>query len=187
MSLVIASFLAKRYLMAEVSLASHIVQKAKSQSGAIRSELSQFSFECIKERTLLEQRQSESLFQANESLSSTSGGSSMEGSTVLASQRLSSFSYLQHILFMICGGGGGGSTVHIASRIRMSPSGSDKLDQFRNEVDHSSRARNESASSNKRKSLSPKGVRVGEAVETIGSKYGVGLPLATTLENPRTS
>ncbi|GKF98562.1 hypothetical protein Tco_0297345, partial [Tanacetum coccineum] len=55
------------------------------------------------------------------------------------------------------------------------------------EVGSSSRARNESASSNKRKSMSPKGVRFGEAVETIGSKYGVGLPLAITFENPRTS
>nr|GFD00586.1 hypothetical protein [Tanacetum cinerariifolium] len=38
-----------------------------------------------------------------------------------------------------------------------------------------------------RKSLSPNGVSVGEVVETIGSSEGVGLPLAVTLEKPRTS
>ncbi|GJR30082.1 hypothetical protein Tco_1106314 [Tanacetum coccineum] len=63
-----------------------------------------------------------------------------------------------------------------------------KVGSTSDEVVSSSRARNESASSNKRKSLSPKGVRFGEVVETIGSKYGVGLPLAIrAIENPRTS
>ncbi|GJT67756.1 hypothetical protein Tco_1019236 [Tanacetum coccineum] len=63
-----------------------------------------------------------------------------------------------------------------------------KVGSTSDEVGSSSRAINESASSIKRKSLSPKGVRFGEAVETIGSKYGVGLPLAIrAIENPRTS
>nr|GFD25008.1 hypothetical protein [Tanacetum cinerariifolium] len=47
----------------------------------------------------------------------------------------------------------------------------------------SSRPRKALASSKSKKSLSPNGVRVGEVVETIG----VGLPLAVTSENPKTS
>ncbi|GJT43948.1 hypothetical protein Tco_0952663 [Tanacetum coccineum] len=41
--------------------------------------------------------------------------------------------------------------------------------------------------SSRRKSLSPKGVRVGEEVETIDSEVGVGFPLLEISKNPSTS
>ncbi|GKG03306.1 hypothetical protein Tco_0310942 [Tanacetum coccineum] len=71
--------------------------------------------------------------------------------------------------------GGKGSLLRSASRMRMSPSGSWYVALKTGETGSSLIAIKASASSKSRKSLSSKGVSVGDEVETIGSKCGEGL------------
>ncbi|GJU63154.1 hypothetical protein Tco_1244989 [Tanacetum coccineum] len=83
------------------------------------------------------------------------------------------------------GMGGGGSLFKIASRIPgCPPSDPDNWIQLQMKMRSCFASKKmKSASPLRGKSLSPKGVRFGEAVETIGSKYEVGLPLAIRVKS----
>ncbi|GJR88556.1 hypothetical protein Tco_0212567 [Tanacetum coccineum] len=107
------------------------------------------------------------------SLSSTSGGSSTEVSTVLAPQSLSSSS---PGIYVMIWEGGVCITVQIAHlRIRMSTLGSE-IGSTRMKLDHLLEQEPESASSIERKSLSPKGGDFcGEASRNNSSNMEVGL------------